>query len=195
MTGPSATLLLFFLGLFYSFLIPIDKNLVSDFFHLGAGKIQEPLHFWEFPSNTWIRLGHKGGIYEPLVFRGLWVKGGVSSNGLTQPLIKLCGSPVCLLDHDVSLGHVSRLASPLLEVLYNGHLMPFQGLLTSVSIEVPVWSCVRSGFSGPTFRVQLALWCVSQSHLRAFVRVQCLVSILKRVRRSWAVSSTLVDRS
>lgn len=102
---------------------------------------------------------------------------GVLSKGLTQYLIKLCGSLVCLLDYGVSFGHVSRLVSPALEALNNGCLTPFQGLLTLVSIEFPVCSCVWSGFSGPTFRVQLALWCIFSEPLMCLC--EDLVSFLR----------------
>ena len=60
--------------------------------------------------------------------------------------------------------------SPTLEALYNGHLIPFQGLLTLVSNEIPVWFCVRSGILGPTFRIQLAqpLMCLCEDPVSSF---------------------------
>ena len=178
---------MFLPGLCYSFLIPIDKNLVGDFCHLGAGKIKNPSVFWSF-----LLIPGYDSVTR-VAFMGLWFSGVSGSKGVYCRTASHSRSqnPVGVsyaIWISVSLGHVSRLASPLLEAVCNGVLHGSRDRLP--------WSVLKSRaglVSRVASRAQLAGsgWpsAFSRSHLRASVMVRCVSSVLKRVGRSWALSS------
>lgn len=97
-------------------------------------------------------------------FISLWFSGASGSKWVycrktSHSLVEFCLSLICFLDHGVSLMLVGLRAPPF-EALYNSSLIFFQGLFTLVSVEVPIWSSIRSSFPGPSFRIQLSLWCI-----------------------------------